>query len=153
MTSLPPSQGFLCFALVFLVLVQVAFWRLRNPTQVRALSPFCSRSGKGWGAWKVAPTQVVSLVHPPHLLPGCKGLGWAVQRPEGLGAGKGPLPGLEAAAPWGGRRGPGLMPPLKPTLLEDTSGGMGKGIRQRGREGPPTWFKGLTEEVEGSRKA
>uniref|UniRef100_A0A8C0ZZU1 Tetraspanin-32 n=1 Tax=Castor canadensis TaxID=51338 RepID=A0A8C0ZZU1_CASCN len=27
------AGGFLCFALVFLVLVQVAFWRLRNPTQ------------------------------------------------------------------------------------------------------------------------
>ncbi|XP_024430344.2 tetraspanin-32 isoform X2 [Desmodus rotundus] len=28
------AGGFLCFALVFCALVQVAFWRLRNPTQV-----------------------------------------------------------------------------------------------------------------------
>ncbi|XP_036903698.1 tetraspanin-32 isoform X1 [Sturnira hondurensis] len=28
------AAGFLCFALVFCALVQVAFWRLRNPTQV-----------------------------------------------------------------------------------------------------------------------
>ncbi|XP_069865815.1 tetraspanin-32 isoform X6 [Dipodomys merriami] len=28
------AGGFLCFALVFLALAQVAFWRLRNPTQV-----------------------------------------------------------------------------------------------------------------------
>lgn len=28
------AGGFLCFALVFCVLVQVAFWRLHNPTQV-----------------------------------------------------------------------------------------------------------------------
>ncbi|XP_067604015.1 tetraspanin-32 isoform X1 [Pseudorca crassidens] len=30
----PSSQAFLCFALVFCALVQVAFWRCHNPTQV-----------------------------------------------------------------------------------------------------------------------
>lgn len=28
------AQGFLCFALVFCVLTQMAFWRLHNPAQV-----------------------------------------------------------------------------------------------------------------------
>lgn len=30
------AQGFLCFALVFCVLTQMAFWRLHNPAQVSA---------------------------------------------------------------------------------------------------------------------
>ncbi|XP_036114315.1 tetraspanin-32 isoform X2 [Molossus molossus] len=45
------AGGFLCFALVFCALVQVAFWRLRNPTQELRLVEGGGASGRPSAAW------------------------------------------------------------------------------------------------------
>lgn len=54
------AQGFLCFALVFCVLTQMAFWRFHNPAQVRA-RPACP-SPRG-GSQEVM-RKSVSCFHP-----------------------------------------------------------------------------------------
>lgn len=133
LTAPPLPQAFLCFALVFCALVQVAFWRCHNPTQVSTPArPHPAGEGPS-GMRKWVPCFLSPAGHHcGDIL--CLGVRWG-RRDQRAG----PLLGWGQRIPReGGEAGRGLGHPLltkAPLGPEDGTWGVG------GR--PPSWPKGL----------